>query len=94
MNVLRSAIPAALQLVAVLALVAGLTGQTALANGLAVEPPGLTVAEALTLLQAPDDAQITPASCCKRCSKGKACGDSCIARNKSCSKGVGCACDG
>jgi hypothetical protein len=32
--------------------------------------------------------------CCKVCSKGKACGDSCIARYKTCHKGQGCACDG
>ena len=32
-------------------------------------------------------------ACCKRCSKGKACGDSCISRSKSCHKGQGCACD-
>jgi hypothetical protein len=32
--------------------------------------------------------------CCKVCSKGKACGDSCIARDKTCHKGKGCACDG
>lgn len=94
MEVFKLAVSAALRTAVLIVMVAGLTGQTALANGLAVEPPGLTVAEALTLLQAPDDAQITPASCCKRCSKGKACGDSCIARNKSCSKGAGCACDG
>jgi hypothetical protein len=31
--------------------------------------------------------------CCKTCSKGKACGDSCIARDKSCNVGPGCACD-
>lgn len=34
------------------------------------------------------------ASCCKVCSKGKACGDSCISRDKECHKGKGCACDG
>ena len=34
------------------------------------------------------------AACCKVCSKGKACGDSCIARDKTCHKGKGCACDG
>jgi hypothetical protein len=34
------------------------------------------------------------ATCCKVCSKGKACGDSCIARDKACHKGKGCACDG
>ncbi len=30
-------------------------------------------------------------ACCKMCSKGKACGDSCIARDKVCHKGKGCA---
>jgi len=33
-------------------------------------------------------------ACCKTCSKGKACGDSCISRGKTCHKGRGCACDG
>ena len=33
-------------------------------------------------------------SCCKTCSKGKACGDSCIAKDKACKKGRGCACNG
>lgn len=33
-------------------------------------------------------------ACCKVCQKGKACGDSCIARDKDCHKGPGCACDG
>jgi hypothetical protein len=33
-------------------------------------------------------------ACCKICSAGKACGDSCIARSKVCHKGKGCACDG
>ena len=32
--------------------------------------------------------------CCKICSKGKACGNSCIARWKTCHKGKGCACNG
>jgi hypothetical protein len=31
--------------------------------------------------------------CCKVCKKGKACGDSCIAADKTCHKGSGCACD-
>ncbi|MBN9886580.1 hypothetical protein [Salipiger abyssi] len=34
------------------------------------------------------------AACCKICRKGKACGDSCISRDKNCRKGAGCACDG
>lgn len=36
----------------------------------------------------------TNAACCKICSKGKACGDSCISRSYQCHKGPGCACDG
>ena len=32
-------------------------------------------------------------SCCKLCRKGKACGDSCISKSKTCRKGPGCACD-
>jgi hypothetical protein len=31
--------------------------------------------------------------CCRVCSAGKACGNSCIARDKICHKGKGCACD-
>jgi hypothetical protein len=31
--------------------------------------------------------------CCKVCRKGKACGDSCIARDKYCHRPPGCACD-
>jgi hypothetical protein len=33
-------------------------------------------------------------ACCKICKAGKACGDSCIARDKQCHVGKGCACDG
>lgn len=31
--------------------------------------------------------------CCRMCSRGKACGNSCIAAWKTCHRGVGCACD-
>ena len=31
--------------------------------------------------------------CCKVCSKGKACGNSCIRRDYTCRKGSGCACN-
>jgi len=31
-------------------------------------------------------------ACCKYCSKGIACGDTCIAANRSCHNGPGCAC--
>ena len=32
--------------------------------------------------------------CCRICSKGKACGNSCIARNRTCRQPAGCACNG
>jgi len=32
--------------------------------------------------------------CCKVCTVGKACGDSCISRDKECHRPPGCACDG
>lgn len=35
----------------------------------------------------------TAGLCCKTCRKGKACGDSCIARNETCRKPPGCACN-
>jgi hypothetical protein len=31
-------------------------------------------------------------SCCKRCTKGKPCGNSCIAANSKCKQPPGCAC--
>lgn len=36
----------------------------------------------------------TPLACCKVCSVGKACGNTCISREKTCHVGQGCACDG
>lgn len=33
------------------------------------------------------------AGCCRVCSRGKACGDSCISRSSTCRKSPGCACD-
>ena len=39
------------------------------------------------------DNQVISHACCKQCSKGKACGNSCISRAKACNKGSGCACD-
>lgn len=34
------------------------------------------------------------ASCCKVCRAGKACGNSCIAKDRNCYQPPGCACDG
>jgi hypothetical protein len=33
-------------------------------------------------------------ACCKICTVGKACGNTCISRDKICHVGQGCACDG
>jgi hypothetical protein len=33
-------------------------------------------------------------NCCRVCTTGKACGDSCIAAGNECQVGSGCACDG
>ncbi len=32
------------------------------------------------------------AACCKRCTKGVPCGNTCIAANRKCKSGPGCAC--
>ena len=40
------------------------------------------------------DQNLLAQRCCKVCKKGKACGDSCIAKSKQCHKGAGCACNG
>lgn len=36
----------------------------------------------------------TPVPCCRVCTTGKACGDSCIAENLNCNQPPGCACNG
>lgn len=38
--------------------------------------------------------ELEQSGCCKVCTTGKACGNSCIARSKTCHKGRGCACNG
>ena len=50
--------------------------------------------ERLRSLDINTGATIWNAACCKTCRKGKACGNSCISRSKTCRKSPGCACDG
>lgn len=45
-------------------------------------------------LAAPIDKEQLNQGCCKVCTVGKACGDSCISQSKTCHVGRGCACDG
>ncbi len=44
--------------------------------------------------EAQNGATLYLAACCKVCRKGKACGNSCISRDKACHQPPGCACDG
>lgn len=48
----------------------------------------------LMLVVACEASTTEPSVCCRVCRKGKACGNSCIARDRTCRKGVGCACNG
>jgi len=64
-----------------------------------VSTPVPVVAPALITAPTPEQALPDPTpvfkqTCCKVCSKGKACGDSCISRSYTCHKAPGCACDG
>jgi hypothetical protein len=43
----------------------------------------------LRMLKAPNNLD---AECCKVCTKGKPCGDTCISQDKTCNVGPGCAC--
>lgn len=54
---------------------------------------GVAVPDAPPMSPVPG-APVVAAACCKVCSSGQACGDSCISRSKRCRKGPGCACDG
>lgn len=42
----------------------------------------------------PEELLFAQGGCCRTCSKGKACGNSCISRSYTCHQPRGCACDG
>jgi hypothetical protein len=54
----------------------------------------LLVGGATPLISACESSPTGGAGCCRVCKEGKACGDSCIARDKTCNVGPGCACNG
>ncbi len=58
----------------------------AAAPGLALEPSGESDAVGYPV-------ELAPRECCKICRKGKACGDSCIARDRGGHEPPGCACN-
>jgi hypothetical protein len=56
--------------------------------------PGTQAREALVAASAASPLACIPADqCCKVCSTGKACGNTCINVNYNCHKGRGCACN-
>jgi hypothetical protein len=54
----------------------------------------LVLASSAPLVSACDSPTGPGSDCCKVCKEGKACGDSCIARDRTCNEGPGCACNG
>lgn len=54
---------------------------------------GFATAPSLALEPTLEAVDVAPRECCKVCHKGKACGDSCISRDRECHKPPGCACD-
>jgi hypothetical protein len=72
------------------------TPRTAAAVHSALFTPVHTDNHFLRSLAASGSAHSTPTAlaCCKVCSAGKACGNTCISRDKTCHVGQGCACDG
>ncbi len=57
-------------------------------------PPTQTVSSKQTFTFNSAPVYVPPVEyCCKHCVKGKACGDTCISRSKTCHVGPGCACD-
>ncbi len=81
-------------LIVVLALAAGVSPSLAKPVDLLAELIRPPVAAPAPMTPIPGKVIRLAQGCCKTCSKGKACGDSCISRAKQCHKGPGCACDG
>jgi hypothetical protein len=83
------------RLLATLSLIAGLALGAGAVAAAPARADGSEPRDQLPAWCAPEqDTEAEPArECCKICRKGKACGDSCIARSKTCRKPPGCACD-
>jgi hypothetical protein len=60
----------------------------------AVRLSPLLLAGAVGVSAACSDSTGPSGTCCKVCTTGKACGDSCIAASSTCNVGSGCACNG
>lgn len=58
------------------------------------EETGSVDCEAEILSSSGEDILLAQAGCCRICTVGKACGNSCISKKYKCHKGKGCACNG
>ena len=58
------------------------------------ETPARSAAFLASLGLTQPTAVVVQQACCKICTQGKACGNTCISRDKICHVGPGCACDG
>ncbi len=58
-----------------------------------VVPTAVPVVAPTIAQRAAPIAPVQPRACCRYCTKGKACGDGCIAANKACHLPPGCACN-
>lgn len=66
-----------------------------LVSDLVIQPGEELGCEARDQGQAASESEsLANSGCCKICTVGKACGDTCISRSYTCTKGPGCACDG
>lgn len=59
-----------------------------------VAAASLLLGSAAPMLAGCDEKPAGGGSCCRVCRTGKACGDTCIARNETCRTSGGCACNG
>lgn len=75
-------------LVAVVLMQGCVTPEVGASNSYREEPTGVTSFESPG--GGPTEGGV--GGCCKYCTEGKPCGDSCIAIDKTCHKGPGCAC--
>jgi hypothetical protein len=75
----------------ILLLVAIIWGITEISDNLGVSS---YLSDKITQEQQTETKSTEEDKCCKICKKGKACGDSCISKDKTCHKQPGCACDG
>jgi|SRR5580692_12474492 hypothetical protein len=63
------------------------------APGVAAVQESVSTARVSLELEQAAPACVPKEQCCKVCSKGKACGNTCIRADYNCHKGPGCACD-